>query len=167
MLPCAFKSPPGCFGKFPLKYFFVHIHIDRVCIHLFACACTLFSDHPAPAHSNTVMLLILFLHFLPIVGLFQGTNPASFLSQSSLLASAVCGQLVSCSSPLASEKQPSLQPAAGCSSFEVLLARLRSTRLASLHCLREDLNKSKMYLPFTASNPLNSYLLNAISWERA
>lgn len=134
MLPCAFKSPPGCFGKFPLKYFFVHIYIyiyrQCVCIHMFACACTLFSDHPAPAHSNTVMLLILFLHFLPIVGLFQGTKPASFLSQSLLLANALCGQPVSCSSPLASEKQPSLHPTAGCSSFEVLLAHLRSTRLA-------------------------------------
>lgn len=109
---------------------YIYIHTHSVFAYTFACACTLFSDHPAPAHSNTVMLLILLLHFLPIIGLFQGTNPASCLSQSSLLANALCGQPVSCSSPLASEKQPSLQPTAGCSSFEVLLARLRSTRLA-------------------------------------
>lgn len=114
MLPCTFKPPSGCFGKFPLEYFFVHIYSTFA--YFRSHVRVLSSDHPKPAHSNTVMLLMLFLHILFLVGLFQHTKPASLLSHSSVLANALCEHLASCSPPLGSEKQPSLQSAAGCSS---------------------------------------------------
>lgn len=142
----------------------MHIYAYTVCLHTSICMCTqslLWS--PNPAHSNTVMLLTLFLHLLPMAGLFQGTNPAAFLSQSFVLANALCGRLVRCSSPLASEKQPSLQPY--CWLFilwRCFWDALGPPSWHSLYCLREDLNKSKMYLPFAASNPQYSCLLNGM-----
>lgn len=151
MLPCAFKPPSGCFGKFPLEYFFVHIYsvFAYFCLHVHV----LSSDHRRPAHSNTVMLLMLPLHFLSIIGLFQlQTLPVCFTILLFWLTLSVntwwavpSGQwetafLIACYWLFILWR--CFWDASGPAGWD------------RLHCLRADLNKSKMYyLPFTASNP--------------
>lgn len=142
------------------------------------CICTVHSYTCSHVHAFSSLIIqsctqqychaayALSLHFLPISGLFQGTNPASFLSQSSVLTNALCAHLGV--QFLTSGQWETAFSTAYCWLFIFLmkfLDALGPPGWHSLHCLRGDLNESKMYLPFTASNPLNSCLLNGISWE--